>query len=264
MPNSLLIGRFVERDSVLHRLDPRTKLLGMLIMMAVFLTVKSWDGYTAATAFVLLTAALSRIPIGLFLRGLLPVLPILSFALLYHIMFGRGETVLWSYSWLHIHAEGVVEGIRIVWRILLLILLASVLTGTTRPLSLAQGLETLLKPLSKLGVPIEQFSLMIVIAIRFIPTILDELNRILLAQKARGHDLSTMPPAKRLFAFVPILVPLLVTTVQRAEQLTLAIDARGYGDGRGRTTYRPLAFGRIDYLALGTVALLAAALYGFA
>lgn len=251
MANNLLVGQFVAQDSAIHRLDPRTKLIGMALMMIVLIRLDSWIGYALASVFALLVVGMARFSPRLLLRGLMPILPILAFTLLYPLFFGRGETILWSYGRFVIRAEGVQEGMRLVWRIVLMILLASILTGTTRPLSLAQGLETLLKPLSRLGVPIEQFALMVVIAIRFIPTIGEELERILLAQKARGHDISAIPPFKRLFAFIPILVPLLVTTVQRAEQLSLAIEARGYGDGRGRTIYRPLLFAARDYRAIG-------------
>ncbi|OWR32591.1 cobalt transport family protein [Saccharibacillus sp. O23] len=250
MSDNLLIGQFIRRDSVIHRLDPRTKLIGMVLLMIALIRLDSWIGYALASAFVLVTAGMSRFAPRLLLKGLLPVLPILAFTLLYHLFFGRGETILWAYGGFVIRAEGMQEGVRLVWRILLMILLASILTGTTRPMALAKGLETLSKPLSRLGVPVEQFALMIVMAVRFIPTIGEELERILLAQKARGHDISALPPVKRLFAFIPILVPLLVTTVQRAEQLSLAIEARGYGDGRGRTVYRPLTFASSDYWAL--------------
>ncbi|WP_172193716.1 energy-coupling factor transporter transmembrane protein EcfT [Saccharibacillus qingshengii] len=259
MANRLLIGQFVEADSMLHRLDPRTKLLGMLIMMIVLLNIRSWGSYGAAALLVLSVMLLSLVPLSRYLRGLLPILPVLLVTLLYHVLLGRGDDVLASYGVIRITREGIQEGLRIFVRILLLILLASVLTGTTRPLILAQGLERLLKPLSKLRVPVEQFSLMIVIAIRFIPTVLEEVERIQLARRARGFDPTAMNPIRRLFAFVPVLVPLLVTTVRRADNLTMAIDARAYGDGRGRTVYRPLAPGGED-AAAAAAAVLAAAL----
>lgn len=258
MANRLLIGQFVEAESALHRLDPRTKLLGMLLLMIVLLNVRGWGGYGAAALFVLAALLGSRVPLRRYARGLLPILPVLLFTLLYHILFGRGDSVIASYGVIRITREGTEEGLRIFARIALLILLASVLTAATRPLILAQGLERLLKPLSKLGVPVEQFSLMIVIAIRFIPTVLEEVDRIQLARRARGFDPSGLNPVRRLFAFVPVLVPLLVTTVRRADNLTMAIDARAYGDGRGRTVYRPLALRRQD-AAAGAVLMIAAA-----
>lgn len=247
--NRLLVGQFIERDSVLHRLDPRIKIISLLMLMIVVMMLDSRSGYTAATVFVLVILLLSKIPLGFYLRGLLPLLPVLLLTLLYHTILGKGPTVLAAYGFLQITVEGIEEGIRIVWRILLMILPASALTGTTRPLVLAQGLETLLKPLSKLRVPVEQFSLMIVIAIRFIPTILEEIQRIRLARRARGFETSNRHPFSRLTELIPILVPLLVSTARRADNLTLAIEARAYGDGRGRTIFRPLRFAKPDLTA---------------
>ncbi|MDO3412376.1 energy-coupling factor transporter transmembrane component T [Saccharibacillus sp. CPCC 101409] len=254
----LTIGKYIDRDSALHGLDPRIKLLGLLALMIVFLLLRSWTGYAASSAAVAGILLLSRIPLRSYLRGLLPVLPILIFTLLYHLALGRGEQVVAEYGFVRITREGAWEGTAIVWRILLMILPASALTASTRPLTLARGLERLLSPLSKLRVPIPQFSLMIVIAIRFIPTILGELDRILVARRARGFDYAGRNPVKRLTGFIPVLVPLLATTVQRADNLTLAIEARAYGDGRGRTVYRPLRFGKKDAAAAIWIAGIAA------
>lgn len=245
----LLVGQFIERDSILHRLDPRIKLISLLMLMIVIMMLDNRSGYVAATIAVVVILLLSRIPVLFYLRGLLPLLPVLLLTLLYHTLLGKGQTILASYGFLQITVEGIEEGIRIVWRILLMILPASALTGTTRPLVLAQGLETLLKPLSKLRVPVEQFSLMVVIAIRFIPTILEEIHRIRLARRARGFEPSSRNPLSRLSEFIPILVPLLVSTARRADHLTLAIEARAYGDGRGRTIYRPLRLTKPDLTA---------------
>ncbi|WP_051507191.1 energy-coupling factor transporter transmembrane component T family protein [Saccharibacillus sacchari] len=255
----MLVGQFIERDSAVHRLDPRIKIIGLLLLMIVIMMMDSRSGYAAATVVVLIILLLSKIPLGFYFRGLLPLLPVLILTLLYHTTLGKGQTLLVSYGFLHITVEGILEGVRIVWRILLMILAASALTGTTRPLVLAQGLETLLKPLSKLRVPVEQFSLMIVIAIRFIPTILEEIQRIRLARRARGFEPSNRNPFSRLTEFIPILVPLLVSTARRADNLTFAIEARAYGDGRGRTIFRPLRLTKPD-LAAGCLILLSIAI----
>jgi len=208
--------------------------------------LETFISYAIATIVVMGILLLSKIPLHVFVKGLKPLLLILIFTFLYQLVFTEGK-VIWSYSFIELTVEGLQNGIRFVWRIVLLILLASMLTLTTKPLSLADALVKLLSPLSKINVPVEQFSLMIVIAIRFIPTILQELDRILLAQKARGYDLSSIPLLKRIFAYIPILIPLIFTIVQRAEQLTYAIDARAYGNGRGRTSYKQLKFQYIDY-----------------
>ncbi|GGH21034.1 energy-coupling factor transporter transmembrane component T family protein [Paenibacillus segetis] len=252
MANSVLIGQYVDRDSLLHRLDPRTKIVSLIMMMLSFLTLETFISYAVASIIILGILLLSQIPFRFFWKGIRPILVILIFTFLYHVIFTKGN-VIWSWSFIELTEEGLQNGIRFVWRIMLFVLLASILTLTTKPLSLSQGLEKLLSPLSKLHVPIEQFSLMIVIAIRFIPTIIEELERILLAQKARGYDIKTLTLPKRIFAYIPILIPLLITIIQRAEQLTFAIDARAYGNGKGRTSYKLLKLQRVDYQAGGIV-----------
>lgn len=254
MSYSVLIGQYMETNSVFHRLDPRAKIVSIFIIMLSFLMLETAMSYVIATLFVFGILMLSKIPLPIFIRGLKPILFILFFTFIYNILLTKG-TVIWSWSFIEVTMEGIQNGVRFVWRIILLVLLASILTLTTKPLELASGLEKLLAPLSKIHVPVEQFSLMIVIAIRFIPTILQELERIILAQKARGHDISNLPFVKRMLAYIPILVPLLFTTVQRAEQLTYAIDARAYGKGKGRTAYKVLQFEQVDYI-VGMVAVL--------
>lgn len=248
MANSIILGEYIDRDSVLHRLDPRTKLISIFIMMLSFIMLESFISYVAATIFTIVVVRLSKVSLRMVLKGVQPVLFILAFTFLFHALTTKG-TILWSFSFISVTVEGLQNGLRFVLRIVLLILLASILTLTTKPLSLAQGLENLLSPLSKLNVPVEQFSLMVMIAIRFVPTIKHELDRILLAQKARGYDVSSLPWTKRIFSYIPILIPLLFTTVKRAEQLTFAIDARAYGNGKGRTVYRQLKWSRLDYIA---------------
>ena len=254
MTNNILLGEYAERDSVIHHLDPRTKLLSLLVIMLSFLLLDTFMSYGFAAIFIIVIIRLSKVPFRFVLRSIKPILFILAFTFFFHVLTTKG-TVLWSYSLISVTVEGLQNGTRFVLRIVLLILLASMLTLTTKPLSLAQGLESLLSPLSKLNVPVEQFSLMIVIAIRFIPTIMQELDRILLAQKARGHDIASLPWRKRIFAVIPILVPLIFTTIKRAEQLTYAIDARAYGNGKGRTVYRQLEFKRMDYIVGGLTTL---------
>lgn len=259
MSNSILIGQYVETQSLYHRLDPRTKIISIFILMIDFLTLDSVISYLFATFIIFFVLCHSRIPLRTFLKGLKPILFILSFTFVYQLLMTEG-TVIWSCFFIDVTIEGISQGIQYVWRIILLVLVASFLTLTTKPLTLAVGLEKLLAPLSKLHIPVEQLSLMIVIAIRFIPTILEELHRILLAQKARGYDISTLPFPKRMFAYIPILIPLLFTTIQRAEQLTYAIDARAYGNGKHRTHYIKLQFQKIDFQILGSTFIIAVSL----
>ena len=249
MAKPVLIGQYVETHSIVHRLDPRTKLISLLLLMLSFVWLHTGISYLLASVLVIIIVGITRIPVVIFGRGLIPLLLILGFTFVYNVLFTEG-TVIGSWGWIQITIEGLENGIRFVWRIILLVILAAILTLTTKPLTLAYGLEKLMSPLRKLNMPIEQFSLMIVIAIRFIPTILEELERILLAQKARGYDITTLRLPQRVLAYIPILVPLLFTIVQRAEHLSDAIDARAYGNGKGRTSYRQLQWQAIDYIVI--------------
>ncbi|NUU60416.1 energy-coupling factor transporter transmembrane component T family protein [Paenibacillus agri] len=261
MMDKIILGQYADTGSVIHRLDPRTKLLSILAIMISFLLLKTFAGYIATTVLVAGLILTAKLPVVMVFRGLKPILFILSFTFLYHVLLTDG-TPLWPGFFLKVTLEGIKNGSFIVWRMILLILLASVLTLTTKPLDLAKGLEKLLKPLSRLGVPVEAFALMIVLAIRFIPTIIQELDRIMLARKARGYDTTYTKGYKKIVAYTSILIPLFVTTIQRAEQLTLAIDARAYGDGRGRTSYKELNFAQVDYVAGGlTLAFVSLILY---
>lgn len=256
MNNSVLIGQYFDTASIIHRLDPRSKIICIAVIMLSFITLETITSYIVATLLVLLLLRISNVPLTVFLKGLKPILFILSFTFLYHLFLTKGNIIL-SWAFVHITSDGIIQGFHFVWRIILLVLVASFLTLTTKPLSLAVGLEKLLMPLSKLNIPVEQLSLMIVIAIRFIPTILQELDRILLAQRARGYDVRKLPVYKRLFAYIPMLIPLLFTIVQRAEQLTYAIDARAYGNGKDRTRYIKLQFQKIDYQIISSTILIA-------
>jgi energy-coupling factor transport system permease protein len=248
MMDKIILGQYADTGSVIHRLDPRTKLLCILAVMLSFVLMKTFAGYVAATVLVAGLILIASLPVRMIFRGLKPVLFILSFTFMYHVLLTDG-TPLWPGFFLKVTQEGIKNGSFVVWRMILLILLASVLTLTTKPLDLAKGIEKLLKPLSRLGVPVEAFALMLVLAIRFIPTIIQELDRIMLARKARGYDAISAKGHERILAYISILIPLFVTTIQRAEQLALAIDARAYGDGRGRTSYKELNFRQVDYAA---------------
>lgn len=249
MSQSFLIGQYIDASSFIHRLDPRTKIISIFLLMFSFMWLESMFQFVFATILVFSIIGVSKTPLKTVLKGLKPLLFILSFTFMYNLLFTSGEAI-WSWGFIEITIEGIENACKFVWRIILLVLLASVLTYTTKPLTLAKGFESLLKPLAKCKIPIEKFSLMLVIAIRFIPTIQEELHRILLAQKARGFDMQQLPFVKRLFSYIPIIVPLLFTTIQRADQLSEAIDARGYGDGKNRTSYIVLQYEKLDFLTI--------------
>ncbi|MBK3495191.1 energy-coupling factor transporter transmembrane protein EcfT [Viridibacillus sp. YIM B01967] len=250
MIENVLVGQFVETSSVFHRLDPRSKLISIFCIVIAFFLIDNAAGYLLAGLFVFGCITLSHIPWRIFLKGLKPILFILSFTIVYHILFTKGENLLFHYGILSIYIEGIISGSRLVVRIILLVLITSLLTLTTKPLELAYGFEVLCKPLKKLRFPVEQFSLMLAITLRFIPTIVMELDKIIEAQKARGVNFEDKSLMKKVLSYIPIIVPLLFTSINRAENLANAIDARAYGDGSGRTRYKTLRFETRDYIAM--------------
>lgn len=250
MIEKVLIGQFVETSSIFHRLDPRSKLFSLFCIVIAFFLIDNAVGYILASFIVVGCITISKIPWHFFLKGLKPILYILVFTIVYHIFFTKGENLLFHYGIFSISIEGIVAGGRIVMRVILLVLITSLLTLSTKPLDLAYGFEVLCKPLKRLHFPVEQFSLMIAITLRFIPTIVMELEKITEAQKARGVNFEDKSFFKKIFSYIPIIVPLLFTSIQRAENLANAIDARAYGDGSGRTRYKVLRFENRDYLAI--------------
>ncbi|MEK3904650.1 energy-coupling factor transporter transmembrane component T family protein [Paenibacillus sp. FSL R7-0179] len=231
-------GQYVHSNSVIHQLDPRTKLLSVVVFTLCCMQLRSPCGYLAAVVLAGSSMRLSRLPLRLYLGGLRPVLLFLLLPLCYHLLFNRSQA-------------GIMTEIFNLWRILLPVAFALVLTRTTKPLDLAKGLEVMCKPLARLGIPVEAFALMVMLAVRFIPTISQELDRILMAQKARGCEIGSLRGRQRLQACLRLIIPLLVTTIGRAEQLAMTIEARAYGDGRGRTSFRVLHFSRMDAAAGG-------------
>ncbi|MCO4852512.1 energy-coupling factor transporter transmembrane component T family protein [Bacillus vallismortis] len=252
MARNVIIGQYIQRSSFFHRLDPRTKILSIFMFAITILLTEDLMSYLAATCIVVLCVCLTNIPIRVFINILKPILVILLFTLFFHLLFSKGEHVLLSVGMVNITMEGIKEGIKVVYRIILMVIIASLLTLTTKPLDITYGLERLFKPLSIFKVPVEQFSLMISITLRFIPTIVEEADKIMEAQRARGAQMNNKGLIEKFSSYIPIIIPLLVSSVQRAERLSLAIDARGYGNGKDRTKYRQLIFRKNDYGTLIT------------
>ncbi|MGG0664229.1 energy-coupling factor transporter transmembrane component T [Viridibacillus arvi] len=251
MIENVLIGQFIDASSIFHRLDPRSKLISLFCIIIAFLLIDNISGFVLASFLVVGCITLSQIPLRFFLKGLKPILIILAFTVFYHILFTKGENLLFQYGILSIYKESIIDGFSIVLRIFLLVVITSLLTLTTKPLDLAHGFEILCKPLKRLRFPVEQFSLMLAITLRFIPTIVMELDKIIEAQKARGVNFEDKSFVKKVLSYIPIIIPLLFTSIQRAENLANAIDARAYGDGSGRTRYKVLHFENRDYQVIG-------------
>lgn len=243
----LLIGQHVPGDSPLHRLDPRTKILLTGLYVVVLFLVRRWEAYAVMAAVTVAVVALTRLSPLYVLRGLRPVLFLLVLTLALNLFVVPGEPLV-RLGPLTATREGLELGLRLVVRLVLLVTTASVLTLTTSPIALTDGIEALLRPLGR-RVPAHELAMMMSIALRFIPTLAEEAERIMKAQMARGADFSRGGPLQRARSLVPLLVPLFVGAFRRADDLALAMEARCYRGGVGRTRYRELRPGRGDALA---------------
>ena len=256
MVASRSIGQFYPVSSPLHELDPRAKILASAVLVVGLFLVNSAPGFLLFTAAVVLLVAASRVPPGTFLRLLRPVAFIVALTVLFQVFFFREGATLLEWSILEIHSGGLRMGLFLGLRILLLVSVAGLLTATTAPVALADGIEDLLSPLKRLGFPAHELAMMMTIALRFIPTLHEEAHNITRAQAARGADFSEGGLLSRVRAMLPVLVPLTIGAFRRADELAEAMESRGYRGGEGRTRYRELRFRARDALTLAAAALM--------
>jgi energy-coupling factor transport system permease protein len=249
------LGQFYPVESPLHELDARAKILATGIMAVGLFLVDSVAGFLLIAAAVVLLVAASRVPSGTFLNFLKPVALIVSLTVIFQVFFSREGATLLEWGFLEVHEGGLVRGLFLALRILLLVSTAALLTATTAPVELADGIEDLLSPLKRLRFPAHELAMMITIALRFIPTLHEEAQKITRAQAARGADFSEGGPIRRARAMLPVLVPLTIGAFRSADELAEAMESRGYRGGEGRTRYRELHFRARDALALAAAAL---------
>ena len=250
MMEKMIFGRYIPGDSFVHRLDPRSKLVFVFAFILVVFLANNIVTYALLLAFTLFVILMSRIRLYFLINGLKPVIILLVFTFIIHILFTREGDILLDLGFLKVYEEGLKQGIFISIRFLVLVFMTSILTLTTSPISITDGIEVLLNPLKKLKMPVHELALMMSIALRFIPTLMDETDKIMKAQMARGSDLSAGPLKDRVKAVVPLLVPLFVSAFKRAEDLATAMEVRGYRGGEGRTRYRQLKWDWRDTLSL--------------
>lgn len=261
MLEKMIFGRFIPGSSFVHKLDPRSKLFFVfLFIIAVFLANNVWT-YALILGFTLLVIFVSRIRLYFLLSGLKPILFLIAFTLLMHLFFTREGALLVDWGFIKIYEEGLRQGIFISIRFLVLVLMTSILTLTTSPISITDGIEDLLNPFKRFKLPVHELALMMSISLRFIPTLMDETDKILKAQLARGSDISTGSIKQRIRAVIPLLVPLFVSAFKRAEDLAIAMEVRGYRGGEGRTRYRQLNWGFRDTTIMVLLAALIIGLY---
>lgn len=250
MLKDITIGQFFPVDSLLHRLDPRFKIIATMLFIVMLFIGKSFWALLLGAVFVLIAQQLSHIPLKMIWKSVRPIVPILAFtAVLNLLLIDDGET-LWKWKFLEITEGGITTSIFMMARIILLIIGSSLLTYTTSPILLTDAIEALMSPLKKIKFPVHEMAMMMSIALRFIPTLLEETDKIMAAQKARGASLDHGKLMERVKALVPILVPLFVSAFRRAEELATAMECRCYRGGEGRTRLRKLKAAPRDYAAL--------------
>ena len=244
----ITFGQYYPGDSVLHRLDPRTKLAGtVLFIISVFL-FRTIPGYLVATVFLAAMIAISKIPLKVIFKGLKPILFILAFTAFFNIIFTPGE-VVWKIWKITVTREGLILAGRMAIRLVYLVLGSSLLTLTTTPNQLTDGLERALRPLNVLHIPVHEIAMMMSIALRFIPILMEETDKIMKAQIARGADFESGNIIRKAKNMIPLLVPLFISAFRRANDLALAMEARCYHGGDDRTQMKPLQYHRDDAAA---------------
>lgn len=249
MLSNITIGQYFPGDSFLHRMDPRAKIIATMIFIVAIFLAETTLAYIVVGLFTIFTVALSRLPMRLVWNSIKPLWIIIVFTMVIHIFTTPG-TMVWEMGFLHISEEGLRMGSFMAARLVFLIIFSSLLTYTTSPIRLTDGIEHLLNPFRRFGVPAHELAMMMTIALRFIPTLLEETDRIMKAQASRGADFTTGSIIKRAKNMVPLLVPLFISAFRRADELAVAMEARCYRGGHNRTRMRELTVTSYDYIGI--------------
>lgn len=261
MMDKLIFGRYIPGDSIIHRLDPRSKLLSAMAFIIIIFFANNWQTYLLLAAFVFLGLKLSGIKFSFFLNGVKPLIWLILFTVVLQVLFTSGNTILFSFGPIVVSEEGLVNGVFIALRFVLIIFMSTLLTLTTMPLSLTDAIEFILRPFKYVKVPVHEIALMLSIALRFVPTLMDETEKIMNAQRARGIEFGEGNLYEQMKAIVPMLIPLFVSSFNRADDLATAMEARGYRGGEGRTKFRQLEWYRRDSFLLLVMLALAILLF---
>ncbi|OLU45106.1 energy-coupling factor transporter transmembrane component T family protein [Faecalibaculum rodentium] len=252
--NNIALGRYLPLNSVVDKMDPRAKILIMLLLMiAIFIPAGFW-GYLLIFAFIGIALKLSKLTIGFALRSMKPMLFMMVFLLVINVFAIKTGVPLVQWGWFSIYSDAISQTVYIIVRLMLMVIITTILTATTKPLDLTLGIEKLLKPFEVIGVPAHIIAMMISIALRFIPTLIEETQRIMNAQASRGVDLENGTLKEKIMAVLALIVPLFVSAFDRADQLANAMEARGYDPQRERTRYKVLQMTGIDYAGLAAAA----------
>lgn len=249
MIKDITLGQYIPGDSFIHKLDPRIKIIISLAYIVNLFIINNFKGYIVIIAFTAMTIAISKVPFKFIYRGLKPIFIMIIITALLNVFMTSGGEIIFRWKFITIYEKGLQLAIFMVIRLVLLIVGTSLLTLTTSPIELTDGIEKLLNPFKKVGVPAHELAMMMTIALRFIPTLMDETDKIMKAQMARGADFETGNIVKRAKGLIPILVPLFISSFRRAEELAMAMEARCYKGGEGRTRMKELKLERRDCIA---------------
>lgn len=254
MIRDITIGQYYQTDSVIHRLDPRVKLTGTLLYIITLFFIDSIVGYVLATLALAVVIKLSKVPFKFIVRGMKAIVFLLLITVVFNMFLTPGEPIV-SFWILKLTKEGIRTALFMGWRLILLIIGSSLMTLTTTPNHLTDGLEKSLHVFNKIGVPVHEIAMMMSISLRFIPILIEETDKIMKAQMARGADFESGNVLQKAKAMVPLLVPLFISAFRRANDLAMAMESRCYRGGEGRTKMKPLVYGKADYVAYGCVIL---------
>lgn len=250
MLKDITLGQYFPLDSCIHKLDPRAKILLTLAYIIVIFFVDSLPGYLLAGAFSAFVVILSKIPFKIVIKSVKPLFIIIIITAVINLFFTGGEKIVFSWKFITITETGIVNAVSMALRLLFLVVVSSLLTYTTSPILLTDGIERLLSPFSKIGLPSHELAMMMTIALRFIPTLLEETEKIMMAQKSRGADFESGNLLKRAKALIPVLVPLFISSFRRADELATAMECRCYCGGKSRTSMRQLKLTGRDAAAI--------------
>lgn len=240
MKDKFIIGRYLPLDTLIHRLDPRSKLIFVFLFVILIFFAHSFSTYLWLFILIMTIVKLAHIKTWFLIKGLTPIWIFLIFTFIMHLFVTKGGVRIFELGFVSIDTHGILEGIYIVLRLMFIMMISTVMTLTTSPIDLTDAFEKLLYPLKLVKIPVHQLSMMMSIALRFIPTLMNELDKIILAQKSRGSELSSGTLMNRIKAFIPLLIPLFISAFQRAEDLAIAMEVRGYDANTERTSYREL------------------------
>ena len=261
MIRDITLGQYFPGESPIHRLDARTKIIATLLYIIELFVVNNFWGFLIAAVALGAVIAVSRVPVSFIFRGLSAVFIIIAFTVIINLFMVDG-TILWQWKFLKITYEGIHRALFMAVRLILLIIGSSMMTLTTKPIELTDGLEKLLSPFGKIGLPSHEIALMMTIALRFIPTLMEETDKIIKAQEARGADFESGGLIQRAKSLIPILIPLFVSSFRIAQELALAMEARCYHGGKGRTRMNQIRFDKGDAVAAVLMVLFLAAVIG--